>query len=337
MNRFILISLLVWSCFSSLDALEIKDNTSKIIFNEKDAVWGLYYNQNARVRSLYEDRDDRTSYIDIVIDNRTYRLQKNSFFNQHVEEQPGVIVAHWSNNVLHVTRSVQADHKIKGFRVTLTVRNLSKNYISVGMKELIDTYNNADGPDFSVNGSIPVNSERGWTGSGVPDYWGTFPDSGSGSQLTFTPLGDRKPDQLIFANWKRLNDSGWDFSLKEGRDFSLLPYSINDSAAAVYYNPVSMPPGTEIAIQYALTAGGPVLQSNSSVAETVSTPSAELDDKGLILNFALQYDLELIDKIVDELNSLLQKDDPVYNSQIEYYEEELEKLKQKLSHYENLQ
>jgi len=339
MNRSRLPLFLLWGMVSifSLPAVEIKDNSSKVVFNEKDGVWSLYYNQDSKLLSLFEDRDNRTSYTDIQLDNRTYRLQKNTFFNQYVEDQSGLIVAHWSNNTLHVTQSVLTDHKIKGFRITITIRNLSKNYISVGMKRVFDTRNNADGPDFSINGSVPVNSERGWSGSEIPEYWGTFPDSETGSHFTFTPLGDRKPDQIYFANWKRLNDSGWDFNLKEGREFSLLPYSINDSAAVVYYNPVSIPPGTEITMQYALTVGGPVIAKDQPAVQSHKIAEPVSDEKGMILNFALQYDLDLIDKIVDELNSLLQKDDPVYNSQVEYYEKELEKLKQKLSHYENLQ
>ncbi|MDA3955379.1 hypothetical protein [Oceanispirochaeta sp.] len=325
------------SLVSAVNALEVKDNSSRIVFNEKDGVWSLFYSQDGKVKSLFEDRDDRTSYTDLVLDNRTYRLQKNSFFNQHVEEHSGLVVAHWSNNILHVTQSVQTDHRIKGFRVTLTVRNLSKNYISIGLKKLIDTYI-SDGPDFSVEGSLPVDSERRWTAADVPAYWGTFPAADTGSQLTFTPLGDRKPDQIIFANWKRLNDSDWDFNLREGRDFSLLPYSINDSAAAVYYNPLSIPPGTEISVQYALTVGGPVSSEDQKKNDNTALPSITVPTgDNIILNYALQYDLDLIDKLVDEVNTLLKTDDPVYNSQTEYFEEELEKLKQKLSHYENLQ
>ncbi|QEN07578.1 hypothetical protein EXM22_06095 [Oceanispirochaeta crateris] len=335
-----IVLMVFFFCISiSLSALEVKDHSSKIIFNEKDGVWSLFYNQDGRLRSFFEDRDNRTSYTDLVLDNRVYRLQKNSFFNQHIEEHSGFIVAHWSNNILHVTQSVQVDHGIKGFKITITVRNLSKNYISVGLKELLDTHNNTEGPDFMVEGNQPVDSEKRWIAAAIPAYWGTFPANDTGSRMTYTALGDRKPDQLIFANWKRLNDSDWDFNLREGRDFSLLPYSINDSAAAIYYNPVSIPPGTELSVQYALTAGGPVrdvLQSDSTLS---ADHAAQLPQNGkeMILNYALQYDLDLIDKLVDELNLLLLSDDPVYNSQTEYFEEELEKLKQKLFHYENLQ
>ncbi|MDC7235813.1 MAG: hypothetical protein PQJ58_21505 [Spirochaetales bacterium] len=326
--------------FCGLGALELKDNTSRILFDEKNAVWSLFYNVNGKVLPLYEDRDSRTSYINIVIDNRTYRLQKNSFFNQHTESNNGYASAHWSNNILHVTQTVQVDHSIKGFRITLTVRNLSKNYISVGLKNLIDTHNNADGPDFLVEGNLPVNSEREWSGAEVPDYWGTYPGTESGSQLTYTTLGDRKPDRLIFANWKRLNDSDWDFNLREGRDFSLLPYSINDSAAGIFFNAVSIPPGTELSVQYALTAGGPVLSARkapSSVSTAAPVARETVDGRQIILNYALSYDLDLIDKLIKEINMLLITDDPVYNPQIEYFETELGKLKQKLSHYENLQ
>jgi hypothetical protein len=333
--------MLLIASAAALGALEVKDNSSVINFNEKDGVWGLSYVQDGSMKSLFEDRDDRTSYMTLILDNRSYRLQKNSFFNQHVEEYPGLVVAHWSNKVLHVTQSVQRDHDIRGFRITVTVRNLSRNYISVGLKNLIDSHNNDNGPDFTIPGNIPVNSERRWTASDVPASWSTYP--GESAQISFTPLGDRKPDSIIFANWKRLNDSDWEFNYREGRDFSLMPYSINDSAAAIYYNSVSLPPGTEETVQFALTAGSPVYENAAvkSAGVTEAVLPEELEDtpegKQIILNYAIQYDLDLIDKMTSEIDSLLLTDDPVYNSQTEYFEEELEKLKQKLSHYENLQ
>ncbi|MDC7239187.1 MAG: hypothetical protein PQJ50_02380 [Spirochaetales bacterium] len=336
--RILLAAVLLTVSLIPLTALEQKDNSSRIVFDEKYGTWSLYYNFDGRMLPLFEDSDSRTSYTDIIVDNRTYRLQKNSFFNQHTEDHRGYIVAHWSNNVLHVTESVQVDHSIKGFRITLTVRNLSRNYLSVGFKKLIDTHNNPDGPDFLLEGNRPVNSERQWSSADAPEYWGTYPLGDSGNYLTYTSLGDRRPDRLVFSNWKRLNDSGWDYSYREGRDFSLLPYSINDSAAAVYFNTVSIPPGTEIAIQYALTAGGPV-RTGAPAAAAAASPAAgkDLNERQIIMNYALGYDLELIDKLIGEINMLLKNDDPVYNSQTDYYESELEKLKQKLSHYENLQ
>jgi hypothetical protein len=44
-------------------------------------------------------------------------------------------------------------------------------------------------------------------------------------------------DKIVFANWKRLDQSLWNYHTEEMRDFNDLPYSVNDSAVCQYYNP----------------------------------------------------------------------------------------------------
>ena len=344
MNNVKHLCILIFLAFATiqLPAAEQNESNYYLAFNEDEANWEFRYNYKGSVMSLFENRDPSTSYHTITIDGRNYKLQKSSFFNQHLEEYPGLMVLHWSNKVLHVTQSVQVDNSIKGFKINISVRNLSKNYISVGLKQIIDTFNNKDGADFLINGDTPFDSEKNWSGSDVPSYWETNPPAGEDFRLSFTPYGDRKPDQLIFANWKRLSDSNWDISVREGRDFSLLPYSINDSAAGIFYNSVSIPPGTEISIRYAITVNGPALtlleKPEEDEISDVSIPKAvPVSDKDLILSYSFRYDLEMIDDFINEINTLLQLDNPVYTAQIEYFQGELEKLKQKLSHYEDLQ
>ena len=321
--------------------VEQKDSNYRLSFDEEKAVWEMNYSHKGQLYALFENSDPGTTYLTIKLDNRTYKLQKSAFFNQHLEEYPGLIILHWSNKILHVTQSVQVDHQIKGFKVNVSVRNLSKNYLSIGLKQIIDIFNNARGADFLIEGDKPIDSEKSWTDGSLPSYWETNPTEDSDFRLSFTPYGDRKPDQIVFSNWKRLSDSDWDFNIREGRDFSLLPYSINDSAAGIFYNPVSIPPGTEISIQFALTAGGPaltLLQETEEPEKEITIPKAlPVSEKSLILNYAFQYDLDMIDEFINEINTLLQLENPVYNTQIEYYLGELEKLKQKLSHYEDIQ
>ncbi len=341
MNRTL--SCLIFSLLVVLPffGAEQKDNNYNLSFDEEKAVWEMHYSYKGKLYSLFENRDPGTSYMTVKLNDRTYRLQKSAFFNQHLEEYPGLIILHWSNKILHVTQSIQVDHQIKGFRVNISVRNLSKNYLSIGLKQIIDIFNNTKGPDFLIDGDKPVDSEKSWSDGDIPAYWETPPAENSDFRLSFTPFGDRKPDQIIFSNWKRLSDSDWDFNIREGRDFSLLPYSIDDSAAGIYYNPVSIPPGTEISVQFALTAGGPaltLLDNDLEPEKEISIPKAvPVSEKSLILNYSFQYDLEMIDEFINEINTLLQLENPVYNTQIEYYLGELEKLKQKLSHYEDIQ
>ncbi len=340
-KRLLILGILILNIACFTFAAEQTETNFKLKFDETVSTWEMHYNSNGKVSPLLENRDPSTSYSVISVDGKNYRLKKNSFFNQHIEEYPGLMVVHWSNRILHITQSVQLDNSIKGFKITLSIRNLSKNYTSVGLKQIFDTFNNTEGADFLINGNIPLDSEQSWKGSDIPEYWGTNPEKNEDLRLTFTPLGDRKPDQIIFANWKRISDSDWNFNVRNGRDFSLLPYSINDSAAGVYYNPVSIPPGTEIAIQYALTSGGPVARpSETTKTETtdVAIPKASpVSDKSLILSYSFQYDLDMIDDFINEINTLLQLDNPVYTTQVEYFQGELEKLKQKLSHYEDIQ
>ena len=325
---------------SLLFSADQNETNYRLKYDETEAFWEFHYNHKGTVRSLFESRDPATSYTVVNVDGRNYKLEKSSFFNQHIEEYPGLMVVHWSNRILHVVQSIQVDNSIKGFKVTFSIRNLSKNYISVGLKQVIDTFNNTETADFIVNGNNHIDSEKSWTGADIPDYWETNPQDGDDFRLAFTPFGDRKPDQLIFSNWKRLNDSNWDFKVRDGRDFSLLPYSINDSAAGIFYNAVSIPPGTEIAVSFAITTGGPALTLQENVVEEkdVSIPKATpVSDKSLILSYSFQYDLDIIDDFINEINTLLQLENPVYTTQVEYFQGELEKLKQKLSHYENIQ
>ena len=341
MNNMKLSLILILSLFSQiLSAAEQKEANYRLNFDETESFWEFEYNHKGKVRSLVENRDPSTSYAVVSVDGRNYSLKKNAFFNQHIENYPGLIVVHWSNRTLHIVQSIQVDNSIKGFKVTYSVRNLSKNYISVGLKQVIDTFNNTDDADFIINGNNPINTENSWSDGNVPPYWETNPSGEDDFRTSFTPFGDRKPDQLIFSNWKRLNDSNWDFKVREGRDFSLLPYSINDSAAGIFYSPVSIPPGTEIAMSYALTTGGPALSLQETVTEEkdYSIPkAATVSDKSLILSYSFQYDMDMIDEFINEINTLLQLENPVYTTQVEYFQGELEKLKQKLSHYEDIQ
>jgi len=73
MNKSYLILPLLLLLNISLTALEVKDNSSRIVFDEKDAVWGLFYNQDGSLKTLYEDRDRRSSYTSNLLDNRSYR------------------------------------------------------------------------------------------------------------------------------------------------------------------------------------------------------------------------------------------------------------------------
>jgi hypothetical protein len=61
--------------------------------------------------------------------------------------------------------------------------------------------------------------------------------------IQFVGAGLDRPDRVHFANWKRLNDAAWLLEASSARNFTLLPYSVNDSAIALYWLPRPIPRG----------------------------------------------------------------------------------------------
>jgi hypothetical protein len=86
------------------------------------------------------------------------------------------------------------------------------------------------------------------------------------------------PDKIVFANWKRLSDASWDYKTSSSRNFNLMPYSINDSAVCMYYDPVDIPASGSREIVLVL-GNMPLLdyspERKAPVAEAVSEPEPE--------------------------------------------------------------
>jgi hypothetical protein len=64
--------------------------------------------------------------------------------------------------------------------------------------------------------------------------------------------GIDRPDKAILSNWKRLSDSPWAFDVNSQRNFTLVPYSINDSAVALYWEPVSVARGASRRLSFVM-------------------------------------------------------------------------------------
>ena len=76
-----------------------------------------------------------------------------------------------------------------------------------------------------------------------------------GLMVMCSGAGITVPDKIVFANWKRLSDASWIYDASTSRNFSMLPYSVNDSAACEYFDPRPLPRGAESTITMAHGAG----------------------------------------------------------------------------------
>ncbi|HTP59080.1 MAG TPA: hypothetical protein VMM82_09195, partial [Spirochaetia bacterium] len=114
-----------------------------------------------------------------------------------------------------------------------------------------------------------IKREATLVGAGLPRFW-VSPRPGDpdqmGLQCMVSADGVTKPDKVVFANWKRLSDAAWSYTTSDARDFSLLPYSKNDSAVAQYYGPKLLAQGAQLTVTIVLGRYNPAGLPASAVA-----------------------------------------------------------------------
>ncbi len=163
----------------------------------------------------------------------------------------GYINVRHKGKKVEVLQSVEVKHEYPGFLMTYTITNISSEELSIGFRTLIDTHNYPGGDDFTlVWRDLSYDEELQWYGDTVPVQWSTTRSTKRSNRLFFgVPEGDR-PDRMVFANWKILDDGGWKYRYRALRGYESLPYSLNDSAVALFYDPVVVPPGESITRTY---------------------------------------------------------------------------------------
>jgi hypothetical protein len=83
---------------------------------------------------------------------------------------------------------------------------------------------------------------------------------------------------VVFANWKRLNDASWSYTTSSARNFNLLPYSVNDSAVAQYYEPRKVAKGTGFTVTMCMgkySPAGFVLKKPAVTVAAAPAPAPE--------------------------------------------------------------
>ncbi len=335
-------ALLVF-CFMPLSlasSLEWADNVSKIIFHEKESVFSFFYQKEGHLLSLLDNQDEKTSFMSLLLNDREYLLEDNAFFNQYTEEISRGIRVHWNNNGIHVSMEIIAAPEISGFKVKLMLRNLSKEKLSAGFKYLMDTFDNGKNITFLSRNGETIKRERAWFSPEIPASWGSQPESPGILPLTIIPDKEKKPDMVVFANWKRLSDSGWNFKISEGRSFTLLPYSINDSAMAILFTPREIPPGEVRSISFRISSRLAdktkmvIHEDKKTEKKSYRKKIAKQKEPDLLKNYSREYELEQkenmmkeIEALLGEINHLLAGDSLSCGPRIQELEKELNRLK----------
>lgn len=317
MKRIVLLLALCCVALVSVWSLEIKDGRIKLIIDERTGRFSVYYLSDAAkgsYQSLLYDQETRTSYATLYMDQRAYKLGEASDFRVSVtKDSSGALVVYRSSAcVVNVRFSVIASQSgIKdSLSVTYTIENVSERELSLGLRMLLDTWlGEKSGKHFSSQ----TRGELSFEALLSDDYTDQWIRSGSdGSSLLQVTLSApaTRPDRVIAANWKRLNDAAWMMETSATRNFTLLPYSINDSALALYWDPQNMRKGATRSVTMVLGSQSSFASMSVASASASARPSTVAPDASQLAQLSIApldmaTDLVVLRDLIASLDALL--------------------------------
>ncbi len=344
-------SILFLTALSGGFALELKEGRMKIVLHENMGKFSAYYLHDLSANKytpLFLDQDPRTSSLSIIEDNKVYRMGESSGFRQIIESTSAGAKFIWQSSSLEVTEELSfinssASPVADGILVAITVTNIAETRKTTGIRYIFDTYLGEDnGTHFTTATVNKISGETSYFKYNLPEYINSPGEEGpfGGFQIMLEGRGITNPDKVVLANWKRLNDATWDYDVKSSRNFNQLPYSINDSGAALYYNQQDLTPGASRTVTLAMgayNADGFSADASSTKSEianvfnqTMNTNPSTGGDTGL----SVQTDLLTVNELLKKINKRIDAGEMPTDAELELMDQvitELTKRKQKYS------
>jgi hypothetical protein len=285
LRRSALAVLLLGAALLQAWPLESSEGRLKLVLHRGLGRFSLYLDGVP----LFVDQDPRTSWMSLLLDERVYKLGDSGEFKESSEVTAGGGRFTWTSKRLTVTQAFSFQGA-EAVAVSVIIRNDSADEIAVGLRVLLDTYlGEASFPHFRTDRDREINSELTYIGTDMPAYLLSRSSRSSrapenpGLLVLLRGEGVSTPDRLVLANWKRLSESPWLYETAAARSFSELPYSINDSAAGLYYGPASLAAGSSRTYQLVFSGGKepppaaaapPVVGASAPAAAPMAAPAA---------------------------------------------------------------
>ncbi len=296
--------------------LELKDGRMRLVVEERTGRFALYYlsdvAKNQYTPFLY-DQEIRTTYPTLMIDQKTYKLGDTSEFRVSVkaddlgalriEFRSAFCVVRQTFSFIASPGSTISD----GVAINFSIYKVSQTEATFGLRMLYDTWlGEKSSAHFSASNAGQVSVETSFID--MQDEWirssegAAYTDGVTSLQVLLTSPAT-KPDRLIAANWKRLNDATWSFDTNAYRNYTLLPYSINDSALALYFDPTVLRPGAARSIRAILSQandGYPALAEGKPM-----TPSFPIRAPSETAPLDAMADIIVLRSVIDAINAAI--------------------------------
>jgi hypothetical protein len=334
-RSFLLAALLLAMCAPGW-SLDLADGPLRLTLHERIGRFSLSFVPTAGKSvpvSLLSAQDPRTSMLSVVVGNKIYRMGESSSFSETAVKLPRGARFVWKSSFLQVTETFtfisSPDSPVtNGVQIDVGLKNVSEKSYNAGIRYLFDTWlGEASSVHFRTDTLSQMSRELAILPRDNTLYWASplvGDPEGIGLQVMTSGAGVTVPDRVVFANWKRLSDAAWSYQTSADRNFSQLPYSVNDSAVSQYYDPRAIPPGAEVSITLLLgkfsregfraagpaapaagPAGGPAAGPASTQAAAASagqSPAAAKTTPGE--SEAIRADLSTVNLILAEIDAL---------------------------------
>ncbi len=354
--KSIWIALLFLGMIGQGISLEISQGKIKLILHEQFERFIPYLRSVSEGTGTEEwvplivDKDPRTSTVTLRVNEQIYRLGSIPGVRARISKGSEGGSIHWvlpdlevkqTFSFLRSTESTEAD----ALRIVLDITNLTEKEISLGVRYTLDTYlGEKSSTPFRTTQFAAITRETVF----VPDRDNWFlvsedRERNIGLQILLRGEGITPVERVVLANWRRLSDTPWEYAVNPTRTFTLLPYSINDSAAALYYPVVSVGPKETRRIVTVLGKRG----SGTYTAEGAlpASSSWKIDLDSLLLpsdeggkngdpRGKLKSDLSRVEKFIDRISRRVSDSTPVSKEEVEAYRRVLEELRKQVESQE---
>lgn len=252
-----LLLLVLLPALSTVGADEISDGRFAVRLEPTGGRVSLFAIDESRDRRpLLFASDPRTSVLSVREDNRIHRMGDSAGFSRTTEVLPGSVAIAWSSPTLDIEQRFTTANGIEGSAtVDIRVRNRSAATRRIALRYLLDTWlGEGSGVHFVTSTGKQIRTETRIEPDAANRYWVSM-DEETSLYYVFSGAAGTEAEAVVFANWKRLSDARWDYRVVENRSFDLIPYAMNDSAAAVYYPERVLDPGSEYHVRFLIGVG----------------------------------------------------------------------------------
>jgi len=364
---FIVIAFFFSHCLL-LFALEVSDGKIKLILHDDIGRFSIYYMsdpENKKYIPLFTDQDPRTTTFSIIVNNKAYRLGDSISFKETSEKTANGAKFTWKSNQLEITQEFSFIKSVMstesdGVKISIIFTNISDSELEIGARFIIDTnLGESSSAHFKTNNNSKISKETKIDAAEMTDYWLSPKDENTGLMVVTKGSGITTPDIVIFANWKRLNDTSWSYTTSGSRNFNLPPYSINDSAVCHYYFPQKISSGLSSEIVLVMgnySDSGYILKktntsnvsttsstttnnttitpakTNEKASTTLVTSDNSTKDNNSIVTISIKGDISTLETVIEEINSKLSNNN-LTEADIVLIEKILSELKTKANNY----